>query len=259
MGLSLAESIHWAIGCVIEMVVLALAFRRGVFRRLPVFGIYLAALVACEAVRWLAFDISGISSKTSFDAYWTTQGILIFLRAAVVYEICRVLLSPYRGIWRLCRPLLVTSGSVLVVGAAMTARQRVHPISATTLMAERGLELAVAGILIFGLIFCWYYGVRVERHLAWIALGLGFYSAVQVANNSFLGEWLTDAHFSIWADFRIASFNIATIFWLVALMKPLPAKQPAPALLDFAGYERLAPQVTARLRELNTRLLEMWK
>ncbi|MHB8755850.1 MAG: hypothetical protein ACYC92_12985 [Candidatus Acidiferrales bacterium] len=170
-----------------------------------------------------------------------------------------MLLSRYTGIWKLCRPLLITLGLVLAGSAAAASRQRVHPISATTLMAERGLEFTVVSILILGLIFCRYYGVRIDRHLAWIALGLGFYSAIQVANSTFLGTWLTQTNFIIWQVLHEISFNVATIFWLVALWKPLPARQSAPVLLAPGEYDRLAPQMTVRLRELNTRLLEMWK
>lgn len=259
MGLSLFQSTQWAIGSLLEAVILFLAFRNGALKRLSFFTAYLGLLVASEIVRWLVFKVVGISARFSFDAYWTTQALLVLFRAAVVYEICRVLLSPYAGIWKLCRPLLIALGLVLAGSAAATSRQRVHPISATTLMAERGLEFTVVSILIFGLIFCRYYGVRIDRHLAWIALGLGFYSAVQVANNTFLGTWFTRGDDLIWRDLRLVSFNIATIFWLVALWKPLPARQPALVLLAPGEYDRLAPQMTLRLRELNTRLLEMWK
>lgn len=259
MSFSLFESVRWAATAAIEAAVLVLALRRKLFDRLPVFTVYLCVLVASEASIWLAYRLAGVSSHTSFYTYWTIQGILIFCRAAVVYEICRVLLYSYAGIWKFCRPLLILLGFVLASGAALTARQEAHPISATTLMADRGLEFTVVGILILGLIFCRYYGVQIERHLGWIALGLGFYSAVQVANNTFLGTWFTRGDNLIWQDLRILSFNVATIFWLVALWKPFPARQPAPVLLDRGEYDRLAPQMTLRLRELNSRLLEMWK
>ena len=259
MGLSLIESVHWTATAFIEVVVLALALRRKLFDRLPVFTIYLCILVANEAVISLTYSLAGITSYTSFYVYWTMQAVQVSFRAIVVYEICREILFPYTGVWKLCRPLLILLGLVLAGGTAATARQRVHPISATTLIAARGLEFTVVSILIFGLIFCRYYGVRVDRHLAWIALGLGFYSAVQVANNTFLGTWLTQTNFIIWQVLHEISFNVATMFWVVALWKPLPARQPAPVLLAPGEYERLAPQMTVRLRELNTRLLEMWK
>jgi len=258
MGLSLFESIHWATGGLIETVLLILALRRRVFRQLPFFTAYLGLLVTSEVARWLAFEFTGINSTISFGTYWTTQGILLLARAAVVYELCQVSLSLYAGIWRLCRPFLIALAVILVAGAEVSTGFSVHQLAATILTAERGLELTVVGILILGLAFCRYYRIGIQRHVAWIALGLGFYSAVQVANNSFLQDTVL-ANFPIWEMLRLVSFNIATVFWLVAVWKPLPALRPAPVLLARGEYDRLAPQMTVRLRELNTRLLEMWK
>lgn len=259
MGISLFDSLRWPMGFLFEVAIFSLALRRRLFRQLPFFTIYLGLVVADEATLWLTYRLTGIDSHVSFEVYWTLQALLVLARAFAVYDICRVLLARYTGVWKLARPFLMMLGLVLAGSAAATSRQQVHPISATTLMAERGLEFTVVAVLVFGLIFCRYYGVQIDRHLAWIALGLGLYSAVQVANNTFLGDWLTHAHFPIWAALRHASFNIAATFWLVALWKPLPARQPAPVLLGRGEYDRLAPQMTLRLRELNTRLLEMWK
>ena len=259
MGLSLFNSVYWAATALVEVVVFCFALRRRLFARLPFFTLYLGLVIADEAVLWSTYRLIGIRSRISFDVYWTSQALLVLSRAVVVYEICRALLLPFAGIWKLCRPLLVGLGLILVVSAAATARQTVHPISATTLMADRGLEITVAGVLLFGLIFCRYYGIEIPRYLAWIALGLGFYSAIQVANNTFLGNWLTHQHILIWEALRRASFNIATLFWLIALWKPLPATPLAPVLLPRGEYEILAPQVSGRLRELNARLLEIWK
>ncbi|MGB7023480.1 MAG: hypothetical protein WBD73_06750 [Candidatus Acidiferrales bacterium] len=236
-----------------------LALRRRLLGLLPFFTLYLGLVVADEALLWLTYRLVGIRSRISFDVYWTSQALLVLARAAVVYEICRLLLRPYAGIWKLCRPRLVGLGLILLASAMAMSRRTVHPISATTLMADRGLELTVVGVLLFGLIFCRYYGIEIPQHLAWIALGFGFYSAIQVANNTFLGDWLTQQHLLIWAALRRASFNIAILFWLVALWKPFPATAPAPVLLARGDYEFLAPQVSGRLRELNARLLEIWK
>lgn len=250
-------NLRWSASFGLEVAVFLLAVRRKIFKELPLFSVYLALLVASEVARWVVFHVTTLSSRPSFDVYWTTQALLVCFRALVVYEICRVLLHPYKGIWRLCQPFLLAVGAVLILDAALAAEQGRQAATAI-LTAEGGLELAALAILLFGLAFCKYYGVRVERYLLWIGLGLGFYSAVQVANNTFMQHGL-GWYFSIWENLRLISFNIATVCWLVALLKPLPAAQPVRAVLSQRDYEILAPQVTARLRELNTRLLEIWK
>lgn len=258
MSPALVSDLRWAASFILELGVFSLAVRRRMFRDLPLFSIYLGLLLATEVVRWLAIDLTTLASHTSFDTYWTTEALLVCSRALAVYEICRVLLGPYRGIWRLCRPFLLTAGGALILDAALAAKESAPQLASAILVAERGLELAALATLLFGLAFCKYYGIRIERHLLWIGLGLGFYSAVQVANNTFMQHGL-GWYFPFWENLRLVSFNIATVCWLVALLKPLPAVRPIRPLLTRREYDMLAPQVTARLRELNTRLLEMWK
>lgn len=258
MGLSFLSSMQWTATVLAELAVLVLALRRRLFSRLPFFTAYLCLLILDEGILWVIYRINGVNSYISFESYWTLQVLLIVARALAVYDICRALLGPYAGLWKMCRPLLVLVGAVLVAGATISTNSTAHHLAAAILAGERGLELTVVGILIAGLIFCRYYTVEIDRHVKWIALGLGFYSAVQVASNT-LFQHSVAGHFAVWQDLRHASFNIATVFWIVALWKPLPARQPAPVLLAPGEYDRLAPQTTLRLRELNTRLLEMWK
>jgi hypothetical protein len=258
MGLSVFQSVQWAVTALLEAAVVFLAMRRSLFTRLPFFTLYLWALVTNEAVMWAFYRFTGFQSYASFSAYWTMQGIQVTCRGVAVYEVCRFLLRPYKGIWRLCRPFLLTVAAALVADAAFTARESAHHIAATILAAERGLELAMVAILILGLAFSRYYVVKIDRYIELIGLGLGFYSAIQVVNNTILQRRLV-AYFPLWESFRHVSFNIATVCWGVALLKPLPALPTDDARLSSDEYEILAPQVTARLRELNARLLEMWK
>lgn len=252
------EMLRWALGAFLELFALFLALRHRAFERLPFFVSYLALLVVSEAIIGLTYGLAGIQSHSAFIVYWGMQSLQLIFRAAVVFEICRASLAPYWGVWRFCRGFLIAVAVLLVASAFVSAWRSGPHLSPFVVTGERGLELAIVGILLFGLAFCRYYQIRVESHLAWIALGLGFYSAVQVMNNAVLHE-LSAGFFPIWSNLRMASFQIALVFWLVALRKPLPERPPAPVMLGRNAYETLAPQVNARLRELNARLLEMWK
>jgi len=253
----LLSAITWAVALALELFVLVLALRRKLFSVLPFFFSYLTVVVFDEFALFAVYRIFGFLSLAAFYAYWGMQGICISLRGLAVYEICRVVLSPYTGVWRMVRPILALIASALIFAAFVAAWGDTYRLSSAVLAGERGLELAVAGILLAGLFFCRHYGIKIHGYLAWIALGLGFYSLVQVGDNTFLEQWLNG--FALWADLRHFSFDIALAFWGIALWKPLPAVRPAPALLSHEEYEELAPQVTVKLRQLNTRLLEMWK
>lgn len=252
------ENLAWWAGLSLEALVCLLALYRGLFRRLPLFTIYLTLLVISEAGGWLAYRFLGRESAATFKIYWILQAMLLLARGAVIAEICRRVLGPYPGIWKLCRGFLVAIGAFLVVAAAIAAHRSGTYITPIVLTAERGLELAIIGILLFALVFCRYYRIRVEPFVALIALGLGLYSAVQVANNTILNQWLS-AYFNGWGQVRLFSFKLATLLWFLALRKPLPEAQKAPVLLDQETYNELEPQVSFRLRQLNARLSEMLK
>ena len=256
MNLPLLSLANWGLAVSLEGAVLVLALKRKLPQRFPFFVGYLAALVISDLVGLGIYQILGFRSKSSFYFYWSLQAVFILLRAAVVYEICRSILLPLEGVWRLAKPLLAMLGCVLLAGMVISTRDT--PLSLASLIppGQRGLELIIVGLLLGGLAFCRYYRVRAENYVAWIALGLGFHSIIQATDNTFL-PWLK--HFELWAALSHVSFDIALIMWLVAVWSPLPAIQPSRVLLGRDEYDRLSPQVTAQLRELNTRLLEMWK
>lgn len=242
----------------LEVGVCVLALRRGLFHYLPFFTVYLVLLVAADALEWLVYHFLGMGSPDAFWMYWITQALLLVARAAVMAEVCWRVLGPYPGIWKLCRGFLIAIGGVLVASAIFAAGHSGTYIAPIVLTADRELELAIAGILIFALAFCRYYQVRIEYAVTLILLGLGLYSAVQVANNTILNQWLS-AYFHWWSHVRLISFEAAALIWFLALLRPLPERRKAPLLLDREVYGELEPQVNFRLRQLNARLTEMLK
>jgi hypothetical protein len=256
MRLSALASLHWAVGFLLEGLVCVLAVRRNLFRRLPLFTAYLVLLLLGDVIRAIPLRLFGLSSPQYFWSYWTSEAGLLAARGAVIAEISFRVLGPYRGLWRLCQGFLVTLGAILICAAAITSRSSTSFLPFLILSIDRGLELSIVGLLLFALLFCRYYGVKVDRMIARIALGLSFYSLAQVANNTFFSEAATNL-FPWWEQVRVISFEAALVVWISALWKPLPSAQPAPQLLEPGVYAVVSSQVSGRLRELNARLEEM--
>ncbi len=258
MHASLGQYILWVSATVLELLAATMAIRHGLFRRLPVFTGYLVLLVLREIAGWFIVYTTGYASRPAFFTYWVSQAILLSTRALVIVELCRSILRPYRGVWALTWRILLAIASVLLGAAAWIAFGSSSRFTLFILTAERGLELAVVGILIALLLISRYYEIQVQPLQRLIALGLGCYSAVQILNNSFMREFLGH-YFDWWSWVRVTSFQVALILWLLALRKPLPAATPAPVLLPQETYDHVTPQVSYRLRALNDRLLEMLK
>jgi hypothetical protein len=256
MNLHVSEYFRYGLGIALEVGVCGLALRRGLYLRLRLFTVYLCAVVITEFVRWVPILLYGPHSSQMFWAYWDTQFILVLLRGAVVFEIAGQILRPYPGVWRICKGGLCAAALVLVTTALVPPEQRGPYVMRLVMTGERGMELAIVGILLVALVFCRYYRISVDRLNGLVALGLGLYSAIQLANNTFQNHWPL-AYESVWKEVRVASFAVSILIWAAALWKPLPDVQRVPNLLGAEVYSTLAAVVNVRLRELNARLEEM--
>lgn len=258
MGLSVIEQVEWAAAAALELLAFVLAIRRRLFARQPLFGSYLTLLIADQLLMTFFYAKFGVRSHVSFYVFWALQAVLIMLRGAAVFEVFKVVLSPFSGVWKTCRGILLLVGVTLTFAAIFAASQSGPRISAIISTGGRGLELAIVGILLFGLAFSRYYNIHIETYLLWIGFAFGFYSGVQVVNNTFLHRYLL-SYFPMWSRLSVFAFDISTVLWCVALWSPLPAVRATPAALGHEDYEAIAPQMTSRLRELNSRLLDIWK
>lgn len=242
----------------LEIVVCGAAWLRGLFRRLPIFTAYLSAAVVCDVLRFLVIFTVGSQSKTEFILYWTTQWILVLLRAAVVYELCRQMLAAYPGVWRLCIMVLGLAAMALACMTLFDTTQQGPYIARLFLTIERGFELEVLGVLFVVSLFCRYYRISVGHLISLVILGLSVYSAMALLNDTFASHWFHKL-LLVWREVRGDSFLFAEIIWLtaIALWKPAEEQQRVPVLLDSAVYSELTPVVSYRLRELNSRLEEI--
>jgi hypothetical protein len=258
MAIAQVEFLRYGGGIALEAGVCGLALHRGLYGRFRLFTIYLCALIPCDIIRWIPILTLGLQSQAAFWTYWITQALLMLLRAAAIVELCHYVLGPYPGVWRLCRAVLISISAIIVSTAVLTVEPRGPWITRAILTTERGMELAILGTVLFALVFCRYYRISVGFVNGFLALGFGLYSAIQVANNTFLNHWL-EHYLRYWGEVRVQGFNIVLLIWMGALWKPLPAAERAPLLLDPRVYAELTPQVSIRLRQLNSRLEEMLK
>ena len=264
MPLNLSNYLLWASATVLGVVVCALAFRNGLFRRLPIFTVYVALVAIRQVASWGVFHALGINSMGAFYFYWITQAVLLSARAMAIAELCQHILAPYRGVWALAKRTLLGIASILLCYTTITTLGNSSQITPFILTAERGLELAATVILLTLLFIRAYYRIRSEPAVTLVALGLCFYSTIQVLNNSFSAKWLAQYSrlmhfFPWWEGIRRISFLVALIIWCLAVWRPLSATAPEATLLPQQVYNELTPQVNYRIHRLNQWLEEMLK
>jgi hypothetical protein len=258
MHLTLFENLLWAFGSALKVLLCILALYRRLYRRFLFFSIYAVLLIIELAVIWSVYRVWGYSSRLAWYTAWYSVGVLLLARGLAVAELCSTSLRNYPAIWSFVRKLLAFVAVIVLGYASTTAYQNEKPLVAFFLSAERGSEISILVILVALLAFGLRYNVTlgpVERSLV---LGLGFYSAFQVVNDSFMEQWMT-RHFYWWNSTRVISFDVALIMWLAPLRKDLPPAREPPVLLseDIAG--QLLRQILDRMREVADELKRISK
>jgi len=248
----LAAAVVWPA----EWLVCGLALVRRLWRYLPYFAIYLVLMVLTNTGRWAVMIATGTGSRTYSWVYWMTQPVHILARGAALADVCRVALSPYSGLWRFARPLLMLAAT-LMLGLAAVYTGGSHWLVSYLVFLERELEFAVVISLLVLLALSRYYGMIVEPPLDGIALGLGFYSSFLIIRDTIILEVLNVP----WPILSLASTiaYAATLgIWGFALWGALP-ERARPVLSTVESYELNTRVVSDRMRELNDRMLKLMR
>jgi len=249
MQLTLSESLLWALGTGLKVLLCALVFYRRLYRRLPFFTLYAALLLAEVAVVWWVYRGWGYVSRPAWYTYWLGALVVLLARALVVAELCWTSLRSYRAIWSLVRKLLILIALVVLTYAAITAFKNTSPVAAFVLTAEQGLEISLLAILVALLGFGVRYKVPLGHVERSIVIGLGIYSGFQVMNNTFMNHWMTK-YFHWWNLSREVSFDLAMVVWMIPLRNPLPPPEPGPILISEQIAIGLLRELLATMREL---------
>src|SRR5216684_3832221 len=126
----------------------------------------------------------------------------------------------------------------------------------TVVVVARGLELAIAAVLLSLLTLARYYGIALRQPQKALAVGFCFFSCISVLNNTVLSWWL-QRHAVVWNGIEMSSYSLVLVAWCRALYKLVPIRPAVPSLIPQATYEELAPRFNYRLRLLNDRLMGM--
>jgi|SRR5580658_54684 hypothetical protein len=250
----------WACSALLQLIVLILLFAKGGFRKLAFFTVYVALNLCQVAFLVFVYSIWGPQSTKGGILAWCSECVTLLAQALATTEILKVTLRPYQGIWGLAwRALAFTSALVILIVALAT-----HGVWAVATWFElnRGYHLTFAAAVIACLLLVRYYSIPVPAAYKMILGGFCLYSCTEILIHTVLEtlakKWF-DAYEPFWQSAPTLSFVVVQFIWVAALWKPLPIevrKAPPPSN---SVYQRLSPEINERLRELNEKLLRIWK
>ena len=248
------QAAAWALTTTLELALVVQLVRRKLGRICPFFFAYLLAVLL------QSFAVAVLYRATNFDKLavwkiaWATQGLVVFMRSLVLLELNRSILSRYVGIWGLARRLF------LCVAAAVIAYDLVLSKGEWQWMIMngiRGLELAMAAVIVTMLVFARYYRVPVNRLQRALAVGLCLYSSFYVIIYSLL-ENVFLLHEVLWNFLGIFAFIATLLVWLSAANRyQEPEEVASPAAISADLYGTLSSEVNSRLLLLNRRLIQL--
>jgi hypothetical protein len=262
VNLSSFQNFIWIVGTALKLVLCALVFVRGLHRRLPLFGLYVALVVVDDvALRW-TYHHFGYTSPAARLEYWSSLGVVLFARALAVAELCWRGLRNSPAVWSIARRALAFLAFAMLVYAVTAAAKNSSPVITFLLTVERSLDFGIAVILVALLRL----GLRYEVWLGGIErkvlLGFSVFSTFQIVNNTFMKQWMMK-YFSWWVSASVVSFEVAMLIWIAPLLRPLPSMKPPPTLFSEEESVSMLKQALERMRrtaeEMKRAARSKWK
>jgi hypothetical protein len=249
------QQLLWVVNAAAGISLLVLLASRGNHLTFPVFSFYIFVNLTLGASVYFIYRRWGYSSVTARRIAWAMLFVVICARALAVAEVCKRLLGRYRGIWALAWRIFLASAVLVLLYSAAAGR---HRWELALPSAQRGLELAIATVIVLLLLFIRYYAVHADPADRTLAVGLCLYSCFNVLNNTILERYLY-SYVVLWNVLGMVVFFASLCVWAWALRRPQPAADTREALHAPGIYQSITPQINARLRSLNEQLSHFWK
>src|SRR5260370_32158062 len=240
----------WAVNTATGVLVLVLLLVRKNYRAYPAFTFYILVNLAQAILLFMAYRRWGFSSRPSWLFAWGTQIVVACARALAVAEVGGHFLSRYPGIWAPARRLFLWCAGLVLLYSGLAVR---HQLELALPSADRGLELAIAAVVVVLFVFARYYDLRPKSTDRSRAIGFCLYSCFRVLNDTISDRYLY-GYAKLWSLLGMLAFFASLFLWCWALRKSHTEAATAEYLLPAGPDQILTPQSNLRLRSLNEQL-----
>jgi hypothetical protein len=248
------QAAAWALTTTLELALFVQLVRRKLARIYPLFFAYLIAVILQSIAVAALYRATSLDKVTIWKIAWATQGLAVLMRSLTLVELNRRVLSQYVGIWALAKRLfLCVAAAVIAYDLALSKGEWQWLI----LNGIRGLELAMAAVIVTMLIFARNYRVPVNQLQRALAVGLCLYSSFYVINYSLL-EKIVQQYAVLWNFLGIFAFIASLLVWISAANRYAESEEVAlPPAIPAELYGKLSSEVNARLLLLNRQLIQL--
>jgi hypothetical protein len=249
------QQIMWAVNTATGVVLLLLLAVRKNYRAYPAFTFYIFVNLALGISLFIIYRRWGFSSAASWLFAWGMQAVAVCARALAVTEVCRHFLSRYAGIWALAQRILLACAGLVLLYSGLAVR---HQWELALPTADRGLELAIAAVIVVLFVFARYYDLRPKSTDRSLAIGFCLYSCFRVLNDTISDRYLY-GYAKLWSLLGMLAFFASLFLWTWALRNSRTERVAEQRLLPLVIYQSIAPNINLRLRSLNDQLSKILK
>ncbi len=186
----------------------------------PFFYFYLAFVLSQSVVRFAA---SRVSADLYANVYWSTEFLSAIVGCLVIWEIYSRTLSPYPGVSRFTKAMIVSAIAAVLVKLLLTHADNPMAIFVqSTTEFDRSLRSIQAIFLAFLLALLYHYSIPLGKNMLGIISGYTLFVAVSVislAVRFLLGPEL---------QLQPISYLMTLLLWCITLWYYQPNPQPAP-------------------------------
>jgi hypothetical protein len=212
-----------------------LAFRRRLYRRLPIFTVFLTLQTLLSILEDVAYHVFGFTSHLYFYIYFSSDAVLFVAEAACIFELAYAIGRPYAGLRYTVPKVLSYLMAALLLFSVVDVVSHRERFGITVYLLERDFQLAAGVVLLSLCIIAAYYSVFpvfFERYALWGLLVNLLIPGINFA----LSYWLRYTNV-ILGLVEILAFHGALLFWLFGLIHfpPLPIRETAK---DFEGQQK---------------------
>lgn len=220
----------WVAPHALQLVIVAMMWRRGVARKFPVFLVYTITEILQGGVLFFADHSASVSAYRYRQAEVAFGIISCILRFGLIYEIYSNVFRPYPSLEEVGRLVLRWSGALLLVAGigimAYSPGAGFQRLDVGLVFVSRTVSLTQIGILSILFIFSSYLGITWRNLVFGIALGLGIFSTVDLAVAA-LRLQSVPVSTNLFFDFvTMVTYHICVVVWLCYILVPEVKRTP---------------------------------
>jgi len=213
----------WIAPHALQLLIVVVMLRRGLFREFPVFFAYTVFDILTEGTLFVLDHKGSVSSAEYWTAYWIFLGIETGLRFAIIFELFSSVFKSYPALKQFTRISFRIATVILLFAAVVVAARAPDDGTLPLLSRVHVFDLAVdvmqSGLLLLLVGFASYFGLSWRSPAYGFAFGMAIFASVDLATEALRvwSGWQAGYAF----DFvDMATFHCCVMIWLVYLLLP---------------------------------------